>query len=163
MSRKLTIQDQVTDFLLYSVPNRQVKIEVLLNNETLWLNQQKIADLFAVQRPAISKHLKNIFESHELEESVVCSILEHTTQHGALAGKTQAKAVKYYNLDAIISVGYRVNSSQATQFRIWATQLLKEFIIFAVKLRPLGRGYKAMLAKLISYLFFRTWLTKITV
>jgi len=98
---------------------------VLLNNETLWLNQQQIADLFSVQRPAISKHFKNIFESYELEESVVCSILEHTTQHGAIAGKSQNKAVKYYNLDAIISVGYRVNSSQATQFRIWATSQLK--------------------------------------
>ncbi|MCE0757725.1 virulence RhuM family protein [Marinobacter sp. G11] len=88
-----------------------------------------MAELFGVQRPAITKHLKNIFESGELEESVVCSILEHTTEHGAVAGKTQTNRVKYYNLDAVISVGYRVNSAQATQFRIWATQLIKEYII----------------------------------
>jgi len=82
-----------------------------------------------VQRPAISKHLKNIFESGELREEVVVSILEHTTQHGAIEGKKQSKQVKYYNLDAVISVGYRVNSAQATQFRIWATALIKEYII----------------------------------
>ena len=75
------------------------------------------------------KHLKNIFESRELDEKVVISILETTTQHGAVEGKTQTTPTKYYNLDAIISVGYRVNSAQATQFRIWATNLLREFMI----------------------------------
>ncbi len=85
--------------------------------------------MFGVQRPAITKHLKNIFESGELIENQVSSILEHTTQHGALKGKTQVQSVKFYNLDAIISVGYRVNSAQATQFRIWATERLKEYII----------------------------------
>jgi hypothetical protein len=106
-----------------------VKVEIYLQNETIWLTQQKIADLFGVQRPAVTKHLKNIFEAGELIEEVVSSILEHTTQHGAIAGKTQDLKVKYYNLDAIISVGYRVNSSQATAFRIWATERLKEYII----------------------------------
>ena len=125
---KLTPQDEVTDFLLYTAPGGQVKVEVLLGNETIWLTQDRIATLFGVQRPAITKHLKNIFESGELEEKVVSSILEHTTQHGAIEGKIQTNSVKYYNLDAIISVGYRVNSSKATQFRIWATQLLKEYI-----------------------------------
>ncbi len=125
---KLTPQDEVTDFLLYTAPGGQVKVEVLLGNETIWLTQDRIATLFGVQRPAITKHLKNIFESGELEEKVVSSILEHTTQHGAIEGKLQTNSVKYYNLDAIISVGYRVNSSKATQFRIWATQLLKEYI-----------------------------------
>lgn len=90
-----------------------------LQNESIWLTQQKIADLFGVQRPAITKHLKNIFESGELNEGVVCSILEHTTPHGAIKSKTQESKLKYYNLDAIISVGYRVNSNQATAFRIW--------------------------------------------
>ena len=104
-------------------------VEVLLNNETIWLTQERMAELFGVQRPAITKHLKNIFVSGELDEQLVCSTLEHTTEHGAIAGKTQTRAVKYYNLDAIISVGYRVNSTQATQFRIWATQLIKEYII----------------------------------
>uniref|UniRef100_UPI003AF9E690 virulence RhuM family protein n=2 Tax=Thiolapillus sp. TaxID=2017437 RepID=UPI003AF9E690 len=117
------------EFLLYTAPNGEVKVEVLLSNETIWLTQERMAELFGVQRPAITKHLKNIFESYELKESVVCSILEHTTTHGAMEGKTQTSRVKYYNLDAVISVGYRVNSAQATQFRIWATQLIKEYII----------------------------------
>ncbi len=128
-AQSLSLKDEITEFLLYTSPSGGVKVEVLLNNETLWLTQERIAQLFGVQRPAISKHLKNIFESGELQERVVCSILEHTTEHGAIAGKTQTRGVKYYNLDAVISVGYRVNSQQATQFRIWATQTLKEFII----------------------------------
>jgi len=99
-----------------------------LQNETIWLTQQKIADLFGVQRPAVTKHLKNIFETAELNEEVVSSILEHTTSHGAIKGKTQETTTRFYNLDAIISVGYRVNSSQATAFRIWATERLKEYI-----------------------------------
>lgn len=125
----LSLQDQTTEFLLYTVPNGSVKVEVLLNNETIWLTQDRMAQLFGVQRPAITKHLKKIFESGELQEEVVSSILELTTEHGAIAGKTQTNKVKYYNLDAVISVGYRVNSSEATQFRIWATALIKEYIV----------------------------------
>jgi hypothetical protein len=126
--RRLTTKDELTDFLLYTAPDGQVKVECILHDETIWLTQDRIADLFGVKRPAITKHLKNIFESGELEEKVVSSILEHTTQHGAIEGKTQTRPIKFYNLDAIISVGYRVNSSKATQFRVWATQLLKEYI-----------------------------------
>jgi hypothetical protein len=126
--RRVTTRDELTDFLLYTAPDGQVKVECILHDETIWLTQDRIAELFGVQRPAITKHLKNIFESGELEEKVVGSILEQTTQHGAIEGKTQTRPVKFYNLDAIISVGYRVNSSKATQFRIWATQLLKEYI-----------------------------------
>lgn len=85
--------------------------------------------MFGVQRPAITKHLSNIFKSEELDEKVVCSILEHTTQHGAMAGKKQTKQTKLYNLDTIISVGYRVNSKRATKFRQWASKVLKEYII----------------------------------
>mgnify|MGYP000949215787 FL=1 len=129
MTNPVSLRDQTTEFLLYTAPNGEVKVEVLLSNETLWLTQERMAELFGVQRPAITKHLKNIFESNELQEEVVCSILEHTTEHGAIDGKTQTNRVKYYNLDAVISVGYRVNSAQATQFRIWATQLIKEYII----------------------------------
>lgn len=124
----MTTQDELTDFLLYTAPDGQVKVECILHDETIWMTQNRIVELFGVQRPAITKHLKNIFESGELEEKVVSSILEHTTQHGAIEGKPQTRSVKFYNLDAIISVGYRVNSSKATQFRIWATQLLKEYI-----------------------------------
>jgi len=130
----LSLQDQITEFLLYTAPNGEIKVEVLLSNETIWLTQERMAELFGVQRPAITKHLKNIFVSNELQEDVVCSILEHTTEHGAVAGKSQTNKVKYYNLDAVISVGYRVNSAQATQFRIWATQLIKEYIIKGIAL-----------------------------
>lgn len=105
------------------------KIEVRLEEDTIWLTQKQIALLFGTQRPAITKHLNNIFKSGELEEKMVSSILEHTTQHGAIKGKTQTKDVKFYNLDTIISVGYRVNSQRATQFRIWATKTLKEHLI----------------------------------
>jgi hypothetical protein len=127
--KNLTPKDELTDFLLYTTPNNDIKVETYLYNETLWLSQKRIAELFGVQRPAITKHLKNIFESGELIEKEVSSILEHTTAHGAIEGKTQTQEVKYYNLDAILSVGYRVNSIQATQFRIWATKILKEYII----------------------------------
>jgi len=116
-------------FLLYKTDKGDVKVDVLLQNETIWLPQSKIAELFEVNVPAISKHLKNIFESGELSEKVVVSILEITTQHGAIVDKTQSIPTKFYNLDAIIAVGYRVNTNRATQFRIWATAVLKEFII----------------------------------
>jgi len=129
MKKRESKENSFTEILLYTTPNGNVKVEIYLQNETIWLTQQKIAGLFGVQRPAITKHLKNIFETGELKEEVVSSILEHTTQHGAIEGKTQETKVKYYNLDAIISVGYRVNSSQATAFRIWATERLKEYII----------------------------------
>jgi len=122
-------EEGFNEVLLYTTPNGKVKVEIYLQNETIWLTQQKIADLFGVQRPAVTKHLKNIFETAELKEAVVSSILERTSQHGAIKGKTQQTTTKFYNLDAIISVGYRVNSAQATAFRIWATERLKEYII----------------------------------
>lgn len=112
-----------SNFLLYTTPNGKVKVEIFLKDETIWLTQEKIAGLFGVQRPAVTKHLKNIFESEELQENSVSSILEHTADDG------KKYKTKFYNLDAIISVGYRVNSQKATQFRIWATQVLKEYII----------------------------------
>jgi hypothetical protein len=123
------MNQEQSEIVLYQTDDGQVKIDTLFVNETIWLTQAKMAELFDVKRPAITKHLKNIFEAGELDEKVVGSILEHTTQHGAISGKTQKKAVKYYNLDAIIAVGYRVNSKRATQFRIWATGILKEYII----------------------------------
>lgn len=129
MKKKESKGNGFNEILLYTTPNGKVKVEIYLQNETIWLTQQKIAELFGVQRPAVTKHLKNIFDTGELKEEVVSSILEHTTQHGAIEGKTQETKVKYYNLDAIISVGYRVNSTQATAFRIWATERLKEYII----------------------------------
>jgi hypothetical protein len=117
------------NFLLYKGSNGDVKVDVLLQDKTIWLSQKQIAELFGVQRPAITKHLKNIFDTNELDEKVVCSILELTTPHGAIEGKVQKNPTKFYNLDAIIAVGYRVNSNRATQFRIWATKVLNEFIV----------------------------------
>lgn len=115
-------------FLIYNTPQFNNKINVVVKDETIWLTQKAMAELFDVQRPAITKHLLKIFAEGELDEKLVSSILELTTQHGAIADKTQTKDTKFYNLDAIISVGYRVNSTKATQFRIWATNTLKEFI-----------------------------------
>jgi hypothetical protein len=139
---KLSLQDELTDFLLYNNGNGEVRIETYLHNETLWLPQAQMAQLFGVQRPAIGKHIRSIFESGELNEKVVCSILEHTTQHGAMTGKIQNINTVFYNLDMILSVGYRVNSNKATQFRIWATQTLKEYIVkgFAMNDERLKNG-----------------------
>ena len=129
VSKELAPRDEVTDFLIYTTPEGDVKIEAFLHKENIWLTQDKMSELFGVQRPAITKHLLNIFESGELDEKEVSSILEHTTKHGAIPEKTQTNKVTFYNLDAIISVGYRVNSKQATLFRIWATKVLKEYIL----------------------------------
>lgn len=112
-----------SDIIFYSSPQGHVHIEVLYASETFWLPQKRMAELFGVEVPAVSKHLKNIFESGELQEDSVVSKMEIT----AADGKTYLTSL--YNLDAIIAVGYRVNSLQATQFRIWATKTLREFII----------------------------------
>jgi hypothetical protein len=111
------------DFLLYAAPDGAVKTRVLFRGETAWLTQRGLAELFGVQVPAIAKHLKNIFESGELAEDSVVSILETTAADG------KNYQTRFYNLDAIIAVGYRVNSYQATQFRIWATRTLREFMV----------------------------------
>lgn len=123
---KLSIKDELTDFLLYTTPNGEIKVEVILHNETVWLSQKTIAQLFSVNVPAISKHLDNIYESGELTREATISILETVQTEGTREVK---RNIEYYNLDAIISVGYRVNSTQATRFRIWATNTLKEYII----------------------------------
>src|SRR3989304_2490100 len=111
------------EIIFYTSPEGDKKIEVFFKNENAWLTQKAMAELFGVQRPSITKHLKNIFDTGELIENSVSSILEHTAED------RKVYATKYYSLDAIIAVGYRVNSYQATQFRIWATKTLKEFII----------------------------------
>ena len=116
------------NFLIYNTPEENISINAVVKEETIWLTQKAMSELFGVGVSAISKHLKNIFEEGELEEKVVISILETTTEHGAIVGKTQTKATNFYNLDAIISVGYRVNSRKATNFRIWATGILKEYM-----------------------------------
>ncbi len=115
-----------TNFLLYKTPNGDVKVDVLLQNKTIWMPQKKIAELFDVNVPAISKHLNNIYDSGELQKKATVSILEIVQNEGK---RQVARDVEFYNLDAIIAVGYRVNSGRATQFRIWATKILQEFII----------------------------------
>lgn len=143
--------DNITtaNILLYETEESKVNVSVYYANETFWLTQKAMAELFDVQIPAISKHLKNIFLEGELDEKVVVSKMEITTQHGAIEGKTQTKYAQFYNLDAIIAVGYRVNSKKATHFRQWATNTLKEYIIKGFVLnddmlkngRPFGQDY----------------------
>ena len=115
-------------FLLYNMPDSDGKIQVVVKDETLWCTQKAMAKLFGVGVPAISKHLKNIFDEGELDKNVVVSKMEITTQHGAMEEKTQTHNVDFYSLDAIIAVGYRVSSLKATRFRQWATKILNEYI-----------------------------------
>ena len=122
----LTLRDETTEFLLYTAPNGAIKVEVLLSNETIWLTQKRMAELFGVGVAAISKHLDNIYESGELQREATLSVLETVQQEGV---RQVTRKLEHYNLNAVISVGYRVNSAQATQFRIWATALIKEYII----------------------------------
>jgi len=126
LPNKISTKDELTDFLLYTAPEGDIKVEVILNKETVWLSQKSIANLFAVKVPAISKHLNNIYETGELQKDGTVSILETVRKEGSREVK---RKLEFYNLDAIISVGYRVNSLQATKFRIWATQTLKEYIL----------------------------------
>jgi hypothetical protein len=117
------------EIIIYQNSEGNIKIDVRLEEETVWLTQSQLCDLFQKSKSTISEHIKNIFEEGELDEKVVVRKFRITTQHGAIQGKTQQNEVNAYNLDVIISVGYRVKSTQGTQFRIWATQRLKEYII----------------------------------
>jgi len=106
-----------------------IQVEVNFEKDTVWLSQNQMAELFAKGRTTITEHINNIFKEKELYEEVACRKFRHTTQHGAIKGKTQTKDIQYYNLDVIISVGYRVNSKQGTQFRQWATKRLNDYLI----------------------------------
>ncbi len=119
----------MSDILIYENQDGNITIDVRLEEETVWLTQDQMAMLFGKGRSTITEHISNIFSEGELNEKVVCRNFRLTTQHGAIEGKTQEKDVKHYNLDVIISVGYRVKSLQGTQFRIWATQRLREYIV----------------------------------
>ncbi len=120
---------QNNPIIIYQTEDGKVKIETHLENETVWLNQVQIAELFQKDRSVIARHIRNIFSDGELEEKVVCANFAHTSQHGAVLGKTQTKLVKHYNLDVIISIGYRVKSHRGIHFRKWATALIKEYLI----------------------------------
>lgn len=133
------------NFLVYQTAQENVSVNALVKDETIWLTQKAMAELFDVDKSSISRHLKNIFNEGELDEKVVVAKIATTTQHGAIEGKTQSKETQFYNLDAIISVGYRVNSKRATSFRIWATGVLKEYMIkgFAMDDERLKQGKTA--------------------
>ena len=120
--------DKQVHFLVYKSLEGEISINALVHEESIWLTQKEMSELFDVNKSSISRHLKNIFAEGELDEQVVVAKIATTTEHGAMANKTQTTLSQYYNLDAIISVGYRVNSRRATQFRIWATGVLKEYI-----------------------------------
>ncbi len=118
-----------SEMLIYQAPDGTIRIDVRLEDETVWLSQDHMAQLFGKSKKTISEHIRNIFDEGELDDRVVVRKFRTTTRHGAIEGKTQSKEVNFYNLDVIISVGYRVKSQQGTQFRIWATQRLKEYIV----------------------------------
>ena len=118
-----------TEILIYETEDGETKIQTRLENETVWLSQVQMAELFGKGRSTITEHINNLFKEGELDEELVCRNFRHTTQHGAIEGKTQENNVKYYNLDIIISVGYRVKSIQGTRFRQWATARLREYIV----------------------------------
>ena len=120
--------DKQVHFLVYKSLEGEISINALVHEESIWLTQKEMSELFDVNKSSISRHLKNIFAEGELDDQVVVAKIATTTEHGAMANKTQTTLSQYYNLDAIISVGYRVNSRRATQFRIWATGVLKEYI-----------------------------------
>ena len=133
------------EFLVYKSADEDITVNAIIRDETIWLSQKAMAELFDVDKSTISRHLKNIFAEGELNEQVVVAKIATTTQHGAIEGKTQTNTTQFYNLDAIISVGYRVNSLRATNFRIWATSVLKEYMIkgFAMDDERLKQGKDA--------------------
>jgi hypothetical protein len=124
--KEITIKDELTEFLLYTTPNSDIKVEIFMHNESVWLPQKRMAELFGVDVSTISEHLKNIYKSGELEENSTIGKFPIVQKEGKREVKRE---VNFYNLDAILSVGYRVSSLQATSFRIWATKILKEYII----------------------------------
>ena len=129
MSNELIkFNDQQNEIVLFQ-PDSSLKLEVRLENETVWLSQAQMAELFGRDRTVVGKHIRSIFDEGELDEKVVCANFAHTTPHGAMKGGTQTLIITAYNLDVIISVGYRVRSKQGTIFRIWANSVLKEYLL----------------------------------
>lgn len=114
---------------IYQSPDGHAEVQVTFEGETVWLNQEQLGQLFDRDRTVVGRHIRNIFKEGELDESVACADFAHTTEHGAIKGKTQSKTTRYYNLDVIISVGYRVKSIRGTQFRQWASNRLKDYLI----------------------------------
>jgi hypothetical protein len=125
-NQKIIINNSFTEFLLYTTQNGSVNVEIFLHNENIWLTQARIAELFGVERSVVTKHLQNIFKERELDKKLTSAKIAQVQSEGQ---RQVTRDVEFYNLDAILSVGYRVNSAQATHFRIWATERLKEYII----------------------------------
>ena len=119
-------QDQI---VIYQTEDGKTQIDVRLENETVWLTQAQMAELFQKDRTVITRHINNVFKEGELEKEVVCAKFAHITQHGGIEGKQQTKETVLYNLDVIISVGYRVHSKRGTAFRIWARQIIKDYLV----------------------------------
>lgn len=117
------------EIVIYEAEESSSRIDVRVEDEIVWLNKEQISILFQRDRSVISRHISNIFKEDELQKEMVCAFFAHTTKHGAIKGKSQSKEVEYYNLDVIISVGYRVKSKQGTQFRIWANRILKDYLL----------------------------------
>ena len=115
--------------IIYQSDDGKTQLDVTLENETVWLTQAQMAELFQKDRTVIGRHIRNIFKEGELDEKVVSAKIAHTTQHGAIEGKTQRQEVTIYNLDVVISVGYRVHSVRGTRFRQWANGVLKDYLI----------------------------------
>ncbi len=114
---------------IYKSKDNQIELQVQMDSDTVWLNQRQMAELFGRDRTVITRHISNIFKENELDKSKVCAKIAHPTQHGAIKGKKQVSETEFYNLDVIISVGYRVKSQRGTQFRQWATQRLKDYLV----------------------------------
>jgi hypothetical protein len=117
------------EIIIYQADEASTRLEVRIDNETVWLSIEQIGILFGRDRTVINRHINNIFKEGELQKDVVCAFFAHTTQHGAVKEKTQTKKLECFNLDVIISVGYRVKSKQGTQFRIWANKILKDYLL----------------------------------
>lgn len=131
---------------LYQTPDGRSNLEVKLENDTLWLSVAQMSQLFGRDRTVIQRHLNNIFKEGELEREMVCAKFAHTTPHGAIVGKTQVTMLDFYNLDVIISIGYRVKSIQGTRFRIWANSILKDYLVrgYAVRNNLLQERYEEL-------------------
>ncbi|HPY58779.1 MAG TPA: virulence protein RhuM/Fic/DOC family protein [Bacteroidales bacterium] len=114
---------------IFKTADNKIELQVQMDADTVWLSRSQMSELFGRDRTVISRHISNIFKENELDKSVVCAKIAHTTQHGAIKGKKQVSETEFYNLDVIISVGYRVKSQRGTQFRQWATQRLKDYLV----------------------------------
>ena len=148
LAKELPIIGGTTNEIVLYQPDDTVKLEVRLQDETVWLNQQQIAVLFGTQRQAITKHLKNIFESCELDRQATCSILELVQKEG---NRMVHRHVEIYNLDVIISIGYRVNTKRGIQFRRWATNVLKDYRRNGLPCRSIHQGFRQKMVRFQSY------------